>query len=222
MSATESRTARGERSRDEILDTAERLMSERGFAGTSMSALLKESGASSSSFYWFFPSKMDVLDAVMQRGAARFFAAVTVEPPTCDDPAERIREVLRRSARLVRERPHFLQLIFLTGTLDSDAARRQEKVVQQVRADGLRSLHENIEVAYQPWGEALAREIAGALAPAALAMFDGLFLASRIDGETGFDAVVETMVDAVHALAEVQRARANQRHPLPAQGAGAG
>lgn len=189
-------------------------MSERGFAGTSMSALLKESGASSSSFYWYFSSKMDVLDAVMQRGADRFFTAVEIEAPTSAEPRDRIRELLLRSAMLVRERPQFLQLVFLTGTLDSDAARRQESVIRQVRANGLRSLHDGIELAYRPWGEAVAADIADSLAPAALAMFDGLFLASRIDGDATFDAVVGTMVDAVHALAELRRAKTSRRRPV--------
>ena len=48
-------------------------MAARGYSGTSVSDIARESGLPASSIYWHFASKTGVLTAVMERGAARFF-----------------------------------------------------------------------------------------------------------------------------------------------------
>ena len=76
---TQARTrkqAQGDNSRGLILDTTERLMGTRGYAATSISDICKACGLPASSIYWHFGSKDGVLAAVMERGAARFFAAI--------------------------------------------------------------------------------------------------------------------------------------------------
>ncbi|MFF5284854.1 TetR/AcrR family transcriptional regulator [Streptomyces sp. NPDC013171] len=100
--APEARTnRRGRRSRQEILDAAARVMSVRGYAGTSMSTLTKETGLPKSAFYHHFESKAGLLSAVMEQGAHAFFDAMReahrnpprAAPPTsgsagtCDGPA---------------------------------------------------------------------------------------------------------------------------------------
>ena len=51
------RLLQGAKSRDEILDAAMRMMSVRGFDGTSVADIARESGLPNSSIYWHFNSK---------------------------------------------------------------------------------------------------------------------------------------------------------------------
>jgi AcrR family transcriptional regulator len=53
--------------RERILDAAERLIAERGCAGTSIEALVKEAGVSSVTFYEFFAGKEECFVAALDR-----------------------------------------------------------------------------------------------------------------------------------------------------------
>ena len=69
---------RGARSREAVLDAAERLIAEQGYEAATVAALVKEAGIPASSIYHYFGSKDGVLLAVMERGAGRFFAELPV------------------------------------------------------------------------------------------------------------------------------------------------
>src|SRR5690242_10355355 len=72
----QSGNRRGQRSRQEILDAAARVMSAYGYAGTSMSALVEATGIPKSAIYHHFGSKAGLLSEVMAQGARAFFAAM--------------------------------------------------------------------------------------------------------------------------------------------------
>ena len=74
---------RGARSRELVLDTAERLMAVHGFDGVSVSQIVAEASIPLSSIYHYFGSKDGILLGVMERGARRFFAAM---PDAADVP----------------------------------------------------------------------------------------------------------------------------------------
>ena len=63
---------RGARSREAVLDAAERLIAAHGYDAATVAALVKEAGLPASSIYHYFGSKEGVLVAVMERGAERF------------------------------------------------------------------------------------------------------------------------------------------------------
>src|SRR3982074_1218923 len=65
---------RGVRSRELVLDAAERLMSEHGYNAATVAALKEAAGIPMSSIYHYFGSKDGVLLAVMERGSRRLFA----------------------------------------------------------------------------------------------------------------------------------------------------
>nr|BAB78770.1 lexA repressor-like protein [Terrabacter sp.] len=75
---------RGEKSREEILDAASRLMGERGYDGTSIAAVSEAVGIPKSLVFHHFGSKIGLLTAVMTRGAYRFFEAM--EAAQADSP----------------------------------------------------------------------------------------------------------------------------------------
>ena len=65
---------RGVRSRELVLDAAERVMAEHGFEAATLDRMVTEAGIPMSSVYHYFGSKDGILLAVMERGADRFFA----------------------------------------------------------------------------------------------------------------------------------------------------
>jgi len=81
-------------SRARILDAALALMSERGVDGTSMRRLADQSGLNVATLYHYFPSKADVLRAVIdERG---LFDRLQLEPPLsrAGAPAARLQALM--------------------------------------------------------------------------------------------------------------------------------
>jgi TetR/AcrR family transcriptional repressor of nem operon len=84
----------GTATRERILDAAQRLVLERGFAATSVDAVLAEAPATKGGFFHHFPSKTDLGRALLERYAAAdermlddFMALAEGES---DDPAEQL------------------------------------------------------------------------------------------------------------------------------------
>src|SRR6188472_3125519 len=65
---------RGVRSRELVLDAAERVMAADGFDAATLARVVEEAGIPMSSVYHYYGSKDGILLAVMERGAQRFFA----------------------------------------------------------------------------------------------------------------------------------------------------
>ena len=68
----ETNSVRQISSRERILDGAEKLLAERGYAAASIALIAKTSGLPASSIYWHFDSKENLLAAVVERGARRW------------------------------------------------------------------------------------------------------------------------------------------------------
>jgi TetR/AcrR family transcriptional regulator, transcriptional repressor for nem operon len=83
--------------RERLIEAAIALFWERGYANTSMSELLSAAKANSGSFYHFFPSKEDLLLAVLDRYLALLHPALLGPAwEGVDDPIERIFALLAR------------------------------------------------------------------------------------------------------------------------------
>ena len=134
------RLQQGAKSRDEILDAAMRMMSVRGFDGTSIADIARESGLPNSSIYWHFNSKAGILAAVMERGAERFFADVAPQPlPAGRHPGRLPAPQVARVGRGVRDTSRVLATVLLL-MLSNDNPDVTE-IVQRVRDHGRGSLH---------------------------------------------------------------------------------
>lgn len=53
--------------REKLLNTAMRMFAERGYDASSVADILRDSGTNSGSLYYFFPTKQDLLIAVLER-----------------------------------------------------------------------------------------------------------------------------------------------------------
>lgn len=65
-----------EERRREIIGAARFLFAERGYDGTSVSAIVARAGVAQGTFYLYFPSKDHVLAAVLEAASAEYVAAV--------------------------------------------------------------------------------------------------------------------------------------------------
>ncbi len=174
----------GERSREAILDAAERLMASGGFAATSITAIRVESGLPASSIYWHFGSKQGLLAAVMERGARRWFAAV----PTWDDvdvPEERKLDAMMRVwAQALRQEPEFLRLSFMLSLEDTDDPE-VAAIVRRVRDAAIGRFNEGVRRLIPPGvPPRRAKRAAAELTTILVALSDGFFMASHLEPET--------------------------------------
>ena len=90
--------------RDRILLAAMRLFAEKGYLSTSVADILKEAGAHSGSLYHFFPTKQDVLVAVL--GLYREgIVPMLLEPAWAgvDDPIARVFALLAAYRRMLAD-----------------------------------------------------------------------------------------------------------------------
>jgi len=90
----------GSATRDRILDAAQRLVLERGFAGTSVDAVLSEASVTKGGFFHHFPSKQALGLALVERYAAVDLQALEDfmggAEASSDDPAEQLVAFVRR------------------------------------------------------------------------------------------------------------------------------
>jgi AcrR family transcriptional regulator len=91
-----------EPTRDRLISTALRLFGEKGYQSTSVADVQRESGCHSGSFYHFFPTKQDLLLAVLERYRTGI-VPMLIEPAWAgvDDPIERIFALLARYRMLL-------------------------------------------------------------------------------------------------------------------------
>lgn len=104
--AVELRSAKAAATRDQILDAAARLIHLRGYHGTSLDDVLRESGVGKGNFYYYFRSKEDLGFAIIDRVVERFLER-TLEPAFVDptaDPLDQVRGFLDRLLEAQRQR----------------------------------------------------------------------------------------------------------------------
>jgi TetR/AcrR family transcriptional regulator, transcriptional repressor for nem operon len=87
-----ARSQKGAVTRDQILDTATRLIHLRGYHGTSLDDVLSGSGVGKGNFYYHFKSKEELAYAIIDRVVDAFIAR-TLEPIFADTAADPIMQI---------------------------------------------------------------------------------------------------------------------------------
>lgn len=134
--------------RDELLDAAAVLFAERGYEGTTVSAIIERVGVAKGTFYHYFPSKEHLLDALVGRVSEGVVAAAReglAVPGLC--PVEKLNAFFAAATRHKRERMA-LMLALMEGLYRSgnevlrqrileDAVRRCRPVLGAIVAEGV-------------------------------------------------------------------------------------
>jgi AcrR family transcriptional regulator len=160
-----AREDRGQRSREAILDAALELMTQRGYAGTSISQICAASGLPPSSLYWHFRSKEGLFDAVLSREVERFTTPPPGRPgPRASNRDGQLDELLAMMSRLVDEQATRFRFLLAVGPDEDGAADAVRAALRKVRGRLLAWLHEQLtaifELAGHPDGPRIAAEMA--------------------------------------------------------------
>ena len=186
---------RGMKSRELVLDAAERVMAEHGFEAATLARVVEEAGIPMSSVYHYYGSKDGILLAVMERGAERFFDDLPIPNRRLGRPAEHLATVFSTAARTLERHPNFLRLLIVFAVQPPARAGGEiEDVVTRVRRLGLDHLREQIALAF---GDDPNSPVTIRLARIALAAIDGAFVASQADPAVTLEELLEPLVPAV-------------------------
>lgn len=189
---------RGERSREAVLDAAERVMAERGYEAATVARLVEEAGVPASSIYHYFGSKEGVLLAVMERGAQRFHEALPEPTERRGSQSEHLRGLLAAIAEELESRPDFLRLILVMATqprVDGNAS--VDVVVERVRELALARLRNQMKITF---GISPEEQPADHLARFTLATIEGAFIATQADRHVSLGDLLEHLPAALIAI----------------------
>lgn len=189
---------RGARSREVVLDAAERLMAEHGYEAATVARLVEEAGIPPSSIYHYFGSKEGVLLAVMERGADHFFEALPVPDRRIGSQVEHLRGLVEAVASTLERYPDFLRILVVMAAQPTNAAAGDvHRVVNRVRELALVRLREQMRIVFgvDPHGNE-----ADHLARFALAAFDGAFVAGQSHPEVSLAGLLQHLPAALKAV----------------------
>jgi AcrR family transcriptional regulator len=189
----------GERSRERILDAAERLLAERGYAAAGIAAISGASGLPASSIYWFFESKQDLTAAVVERSADRWMTELTTSAE--DGSPDPLASLLERAfAQSGGALPDFLRLAILLSLELEDPAILER--LRALRARGVALIEAALAELLEPQGAPAARRLARRLAPLAAAFVEGALVSNELDpGRIEMPRLTEDIEVAVRAVA---------------------
>jgi AcrR family transcriptional regulator len=179
------------RSRELLLDAAEALMSEKGYAATPVSAICLRAGVAPTSLYWHFGSKEGLLATVMERGAERWFAALprwaeldgAAEGAAEGGAGDRAGAMLRAGADAVAGHPVFLRLAY-TLALHGGEDDVVTGMVRRVRRHAMDYFRAAIPAMLSAeHGPGIPPEAVEELVRFAVAYSDGCFFAAQLEPE---------------------------------------
>jgi AcrR family transcriptional regulator len=98
--------------REQIAEAALGVVASQGIRRLSVAAVARRVGLVPSGIYRHFKSKDEIIDAVLDLLEKRVLAIIEVSRQETDDPLERLRSVLRRHVRFIREGRAIPRLVF--------------------------------------------------------------------------------------------------------------
>jgi AcrR family transcriptional regulator len=193
----------GERSRQRIREVASELMAERGYVGTSVSAIAKRSRLPASSLYWHFGSKQGLLAAVAAEGGSQWLDLIPEWEDLTGSTLERLDKMLREIARQLSGRRDLIKLL-LTLYIERDR-------IDQASVRTIRGVRRAAVGKFKPAMKALIESLGGTssnfmieeLSNFALSFTNGCFIDHEVDPEaTNLARRFEQLLPAVVAVAE--------------------
>lgn len=198
--ATTRRTrAKGRQSRRKIIEAAAAVAGERGYEGTSIARVSKESGLPASSIYWHFAHKDALLAEVVAEGVEMWLSHVTHSDGS--SLSERVTSLCRGVARTLTGSPDFIRLGLMLALEQRPVETAARGMYLRLRGEAV----ERIAAELLDLRPGLGTTRAGELAAYALAGGDGIFLASQfgpVDVDGMFALHATAMVHLIESSAE--------------------
>jgi AcrR family transcriptional regulator len=211
MTTSRKQRANGVASRLKIVEAALEIASERGYEGTSISAVSDRSGLPASSIYWHFANKDELIAAVIEHSYEQWRSMlpipnddVDVQPDGDTDAA--FTASMRRAGGTIANAPDFLRL----GLMLALERRPEEPAARGLFLDIRRRTRADLEAYHRRiFGDLSDRDLR-TLGRMAMAAADGLFIAREIDDEdVDLEEALELTGVALAAVAAHLRNRAS-------------
>jgi len=120
-------------SKDAILDAAQELIAQHGFAGFSIRDLSRESGLAKGTIYHHFQGKREIYHNVMERDLTRISARIQAAVADADDPVDWLRCFVRTFLLEAEERRgHIRSLVRELGAMEDGMLQIARRVREQV------------------------------------------------------------------------------------------
>ncbi|QCK84627.1 TetR/AcrR family transcriptional regulator [Phreatobacter aquaticus] len=113
------KTKRGERTRQKILDAAEREIGAKGFAEASIAAITAEADVAQGTFYLYFRTKEDVLRELVLRMGRRLRRHLTMAVTGATSRMEAERHGLHAFLAFVRDNPNLYRVVAESQFVDA-------------------------------------------------------------------------------------------------------
>ena len=189
---------RGTRSRELVLDAAERVMAEDGYEGASVARLVEEAGIPASSIYHYFESKEGVLLAVMERGSERLLAELPRPTERIGSTTDHLRVMTSALTEALERHPNFLRILLVFATQPPAAGDgKVHAVVNRVRDRARERLREQLAIAF---GDDPSDPVIEQVARFAFAAIDGAFVAHQSDPKVKIEGVLAPFAPAATAI----------------------
>jgi AcrR family transcriptional regulator len=141
-------TRRGRRTRDALVSAARELFEERGYRETRISDIAERSSTSYGTFYHYFDTKEDVLQALFTAVAGEMFTASQAGHGVVDDPVARIEAANRKYFGTAARNAWLIAVVDETALRDTHFRqlklqlrdlflRRNETGIRRLQAQGL-------------------------------------------------------------------------------------
>jgi AcrR family transcriptional regulator len=198
----------GERSRRRIREVASALMAERGYVGTSVSAVAKRSRLPASSLYWHFGSKQGLLAAVAAEGGSQWLELIPEWQELTGSTLERLEKMLREIARQLSGRRDLIKLL-LTLYIERDRIDQASvRTIRGVRRAALAKFQPAMKALVESFGGTSNQFLIDELSNFALSFANGCFMDHEVDPEaTNLTRRFEQLLPAVVAVAKASVAR---------------
>ncbi len=177
-------TSKGESSKDRILNAAETLIMQRGFAGTSVDDILKGAGLTKGAFFHHFDGKGALVRELVERHAQKdiafFMDLARQAEEQSDDPLEQVFLFMESFegyvSKLGEQPPGCIYAVYTYESMQFEPAIREivADTLRQWTAIYVRKFHEVLD-RYEPAVPVTARE----LAEMVVSVIEGGFVLAR-------------------------------------------
>jgi AcrR family transcriptional regulator len=177
-------TPQGAESRERLLQGAIDLISERGYAATSVDSICRHAGTAKTALYWHFKSKEGLLNAIIERVNEDWVAEITSSTDSFGEPAQRLDVLIAALRNIVENKPHLLRLLLSILLERGDQSAETRESILKVFGRSGRALMAGIEsdIGHEiPRVEMVAHTILGLLQMA--------LVRRLVDPETDLDMV---------------------------------
>lgn len=140
------RTARGERTRRALLDAAESVFAEHGYADASIVRITERAGVGQGTFYLYFDSKLEIFEELVDDLNRRVRHAMTERATESMTRIEREREGFRGFFRFTAEHPALYRVVREAEFVSPRSLKLHYSRIVEGYIDGLETARERGEV----------------------------------------------------------------------------